>query len=106
MGQLPGAETASILCVPSCPLWLINLNAWTTKDTKVHKGRHCGQEVPAFGSDGAGTPVLGDEFEGASLLCRSSFFVGVDKNIGIEEATGVHESRFDRSASRVSGHGP
>jgi hypothetical protein len=44
---------------------------------------------------GARTPVLSNQFEGASLLRRSGFVVGVDKNIGIEEATGAHEFRFD-----------
>jgi hypothetical protein len=29
------------------------------------------------------------------LLRRCSSVVGVDKNIGIEEATGAHEFRFD-----------
>jgi hypothetical protein len=44
---------------------------------------------------GARTPVLSNQVEGASLLRRCSFVVGVDKNIGIEEATGAHEFRFD-----------
>jgi hypothetical protein len=44
---------------------------------------------------GARTPVLSNKVEGASLLRRCSFVVGVDKNIGIEEATGAHEFRFD-----------
>jgi hypothetical protein len=39
------------------------------------------------------------------LFRRCSFVVGVDKNIGIEEATSAHEFRFDRSASRASGLG-
>jgi hypothetical protein len=44
---------------------------------------------------GARTAVLSNQVEGASLLRRCSFVVGVDKNIGIEEATGAHEFRFD-----------
>jgi hypothetical protein len=44
---------------------------------------------------GARTPVLSNQVEGASLLRRCSFVVGVDKNISIEEATGAHEFRFD-----------
>jgi hypothetical protein len=44
---------------------------------------------------GARTPVLSNQVEGASFLRRCSFIVGVDKNIGIEEATGALEFRFD-----------
>lgn len=44
---------------------------------------------------GSCEPVLGDQIEGASLLCRRSLVVGIDKNVGIEEATGAHEFRFD-----------
>jgi len=40
-------------------------------------------------------PVLGNQSEGAPLLCRRRFVVGIDKNIGVEEATGAHEFRFD-----------
>ena len=41
------------------------------------------------------TSVLGNQIESATLLRRCSFVVGVHENIGIEEATGAHEFRFD-----------
>ena len=44
---------------------------------------------------GACSAVLSNQAESASLLRRCGFVVGVDKNIGIEEATGAHEFRFD-----------
>lgn len=48
---------------------------------------------------GSPTPVHCQEIEGASLLRWCSLVVRVNENIGVEEATGAHESRFDRSAS-------
>jgi hypothetical protein len=51
---------------------------------------------------GSGTAVFGYELEGAVLLCRRGFVVGVDEDVGIEEAAGGHLFFSRRAFSRRS----
>ena len=51
-------------------------------------------------------PVFRDQLQRAPLFRRRCPVVGVNQNIGVEEATSAHEFRFDRNASPASGPGP
>jgi len=39
--------------------------------------------------------VLGHKIDGTSLLRRRGLVIGVDQDVGVEEATSAHESRLD-----------
>jgi hypothetical protein len=46
--------------------------------------------------------LLCDEFDGTALFGGGSFIIGINQNVGVEEATDAHGSDLDRSASRAS----
>src|SRR6476469_436284 len=46
--------------------------------------------------------MFGEQFERATLLSLRGVVVAVNEDVGIEEATNAHGSRFGRSASHAS----